>query len=80
MIRVTIEIVPNGDEERKRLLNQLEITNVGGNESVADYHYELMTFRHDMNYITEGAVDNVDRGDAFELVRKTMNQIGGRNA
>ena len=41
MLRVTIELVPLGDESRKRTLNVLEIENVGGDGNIGDYHVRL---------------------------------------
>jgi hypothetical protein len=37
MLRLTLELVPRGDESAKRSLGTLEITNVAGNETMADY-------------------------------------------
>ena len=40
MLRITLEIVPGGREERKQPLTVCEIANVGGN-GLADYSVEL---------------------------------------
>lgn len=37
MLRCTIEIVPGGDESRKRQIGMVEIANVGGTEKVGNY-------------------------------------------
>lgn len=37
MIRCTIEMLPGGDESRKRTIGLVEIANVGGTEAVGNY-------------------------------------------
>jgi hypothetical protein len=37
MLRCTIEILPHGDESRKRMIGCVEIANVGGNLQVGNY-------------------------------------------
>lgn len=37
MIRCTIEMLPGGDESRKRTIGLVEIANVGGNQKVGNY-------------------------------------------
>lgn len=37
MIRCTIELIPHGVEEKKRVIGLVEIANKGGNAEVADY-------------------------------------------
>jgi hypothetical protein len=37
MLRLTLEMVPFGQEEKKRTIGMLEVSNIGVNENVADY-------------------------------------------
>lgn len=37
MVRITVELVPRGNENRKRLLGSLDIINVGGTLARGDY-------------------------------------------
>ena len=37
MIRVTVELIPHGDERRTRLLGSIDIVNVGGTMARGDY-------------------------------------------
>lgn len=37
MIRCTVELVPHGDENRKRTIGCIEIANVGGTANVGNY-------------------------------------------
>ncbi len=41
MIRCTIELLPGGDEKRKRTIGLVEIANVGGNQQVGNYRVVL---------------------------------------
>jgi hypothetical protein len=41
MIRCTIEMLPGGDETRKRTIGLVEIANVGGDRLIGDYQVVL---------------------------------------
>lgn len=41
MLRCTIELVPGGDETRKRVIGCVEIANVGGTQQVGNYSVVL---------------------------------------
>lgn len=41
MIRCTIEMLPGGDETRKRTIGLVEIANVGGDAEIGNYHVVL---------------------------------------
>lgn len=41
MIRCTIELLPGGDESRKRTIGLIEIANVGGDRLIGNYHVVL---------------------------------------
>jgi hypothetical protein len=41
MLRVTLEMVPFGQEDRKRTIGVLEVSNIGVNEDLGDYLIEL---------------------------------------
>lgn len=41
MLRCTIEIVPHGDETKKRIIGMVEIANVGGTEARGNYYAVL---------------------------------------
>jgi len=41
MIRVTVEIVPYGEESRKRVIRTADISNVGGTDMVGRYDYHV---------------------------------------
>lgn len=43
MLRVTLEIVPFGIEERKRTIGTMKIGNVGGNHATGDYEVTRIT-------------------------------------
>ena len=42
MLRITVELVPRGQETRKRTLGVMEVANVGGTSTRGEYDY-LMT-------------------------------------
>ena len=41
MIRITVELVPQGDEAQKREIGRMEIANWGGSPECADYTYAM---------------------------------------
>jgi hypothetical protein len=46
MLRLTLEIVPRGNERERRTLGTIEIENIGGNVSVADYAARARGIKH----------------------------------
>lgn len=52
MLRVTLEKVPFGDESQKSTIEVIEISNVFGNELVADYQVKLTTPGSDYTKVT----------------------------
>lgn len=41
MIRCTIEMIPKGDESRKRVMGLIEIANIGGTDKMGNYTVRL---------------------------------------
>lgn len=76
MIRVTVEVVPHGNNEAKYQIHQLEISNVRTAGNIADYEYELATNAHDLYTLSEGRIFGFNRDDgALELVRRVLTQF-----
>lgn len=85
MIRVLVEMWPGGSEERKRVLGEAFITNVGGNTTTGDYEVKLMK---SAEYATKPGVWKRGRVDGFPrqrlgpwdlLLRALVATVGGRN-
>lgn len=83
MLRVTIEMIPQGDESRKRHLGTLEIANDGtGDHQSGNYTVRLAKFgrpNHDwMRGVVRG-FDRVRRGPYDLLLQCLVATVGGRN-
>jgi hypothetical protein len=46
MLRVTIEVIPNGDETKKRPIRVMTISNMTGLADVSDYEVHVVGERH----------------------------------
>jgi hypothetical protein len=46
MLRVTIEVVPKGDETRKRPIRVMNISNMSGLADLSDYEVHVVGERH----------------------------------
>ncbi len=46
MLRVTIEVVPNGDETKKRPIRVMTISNMSGLADMSDYEVHVVGERH----------------------------------
>jgi hypothetical protein len=81
MLRVTVEVVPGGDEDRAREIMKLEIWNVGGPEHAAEYHWEARmreadkTYNHDSDSSGGGVVFHARHDGAICLVKKVLGLI-----
>jgi hypothetical protein len=83
MLRVTIEVVPRGDESRKRHLGTVEIVNDGtGNEYRGNYAVRLAKFGRPNHNWLRGVVrgfDRVRRGPYDLLLQCLVATVGHRN-
>lgn len=82
MLRVTIELLPHGDESRKRHLGTMEIANVGGTPSRGNYRARLSKRGKPKQLWKEGAVTGFPRkrlGPYDLLYRALMATVGSRN-
>jgi hypothetical protein len=46
MLRVTIEVIPNGDESRRRPIRVMNIANMSGLADASDYEVHVVGERH----------------------------------
>ena len=75
MLRVTIEIVPFGCEETKRVLGVVNITNIQKKENNKS-NYNIDAKDLDQNLQTKKLVKNFDRDDGFwKLCFKALKNI-----
>ncbi|MGY2489018.1 hypothetical protein [Cupriavidus sp. CP313] len=83
MLRVTVELVPDGDEGRSRLLGRLEIVNTAG-ESPATGDYQLIVDEFDeripgrlSTFRTVAALENVERDviRPMQLIGMALNVV-----
>jgi hypothetical protein len=84
MIRVTIEILPKGDEARKRHIGTVEIANDGtGNSEVGNYLIRLAKFGGPAQTWLHGKLqgfDRIKRGPYDLLLQCLIATIGSRNS
>lgn len=84
MIRVTIEILPSGDEGRKKHVGTVEIANDGtGSPDVGNYSIRLAKFSTPNQTWLQGQVigfDRVNRGPYDLLLQSLIATIGARNS
>ena len=83
MLRVTIELVPKGDEERCRHLGTVEIANDGtGDAATGNYAVRLAKFGRPGETWMKGAVrgfDRIRRGPYDLLLQCMLATVGPRN-
>jgi len=84
MIRVTIEILPSGDESRKRHIGTVEIANDGtGSRDIGNYSIRLAKFGAPKQTWLKGKLvgfDRIKRGPYDLLLQSLHATIGVRNA
>lgn len=83
MLRVTIEVIPKGDESRRRHLGTLEIANDGtGNSETGNYAVRLAKFGRPNQSWMRGAVrgfDRIKKGPYDLLLQCLLATVGTRN-
>lgn len=83
MIRVTIEILPKGDESKKRHIGTVEIANDGtGSSSMGNYLIRLAKFGSAKQTWLHGKLkgfDRVRRGPYDLLLQSLLTTLGPRN-
>jgi hypothetical protein len=84
MIRVTIEIIPSGDETRKRHIGTVEIANDGtGSSEVGNYSIRLAKFSNPSQTWLQGKLtgfNRVNRGPYDLVLQSLIATIGVRNS
>ena len=71
-LRVTVEIVPFGEEKEKRTIGVANISNIGGKD-VCNYVYN---YKDNDGTVVEGTIYNHDRSDgALELIHRVITSI-----
>ncbi|MFZ6731267.1 hypothetical protein ACO0LG_05015 [Undibacterium sp. Ji42W] len=84
MLRVTIEILPSGDESRKRHLGTVEIANDGtGSQEIGNYSIRLAKFGRPNQTWLYGKLsgfDRIRRGPYDLLLQSLLATIGVRNS
>jgi hypothetical protein len=76
MLRITIELLPHGDESRKQHLGTIEIANVGGTQTRGNYRVRLSKRGKPKQLWKEGSVNEFPRKRLGRALRAT---VGGRN-
>jgi len=78
MIKVTIELIPDGDDDRAKILGVLSIVNDGSVTSL-NGNYDLALVQYDRrgeSYETSGRLTDYDRDKpAVVLVRRAFDQM-----
>ncbi len=79
MIRVTVELIPNGDEKRARVLAEGRIINVGGEGDEGDYRV-ILSHRDEPGRVwITGMVRKFDRRRGpWQLLFKAMGTTVGK--
>lgn len=84
MIRVTIEVLPKGDENRKRHVGTIEIANDGtGDSTIGNYIIRLAKFGSPRQTWLHGKLtgfNRVKRGPYDLLLQCLLATIGPRNS
>ena len=76
MLRVTVDLVPNGNEAMKRTLAVLQVTNIGGNADVASYSVAKM-YAADAGKSAVKKVRDIQRfKDVFIFLREILVGLG----
>jgi hypothetical protein len=75
MLRITIELVPNGDFTKKRILRIMDIANMTGLADVSDYNVEVVG--ENGSHKKSGAVRGHDRKKlgAWALVARAIRAL-----
>jgi hypothetical protein len=83
MLRITIEVLPRGDESKKRHLGTVEIANDGtGDEQYGNYAVRLAKFGRPTQTWLRGVVQRFDRvrkGPYDLLLQCLIATVGNRN-
>ena len=69
-LRITLELIPRGDESRKRVMGTLDIENTGDHPQhpkLANYHYRMTGPVHggDTDHWHEGTLRDVERARGY---------------
>lgn len=82
MLRITLELLPHGDQSRKRHLGTIEISNVGGTPTRGNYRVRLSKRGKPNQLWKEGKVTEFPRKRLrpYDLLyRALMATVGSRN-
>lgn len=82
MIRITIELLPKGDETKKRHLGTAEIANIGGSLTSGNYAVKLSKWGNPKSTWRSGSVEDFPRQrlGAWDLLYRALrNTVGKRN-
>jgi hypothetical protein len=75
MLRVTIELIPFGDQKKSRVIGQMQIVNTGTSKWPSIGHYDGWMCEEDNGY-TEFHIKNHKRRDGFwVLLSKILNHV-----
>ena len=80
-LRLTLEIIPRGDERRKRVVGTLDIENTGDHPDhprLAHYHFCMKGPVHGggIDYWHEGIIHDVERAKGYwQHVKEVLNAV-----
>ena len=63
MIRVTVELWPDGNQSGRRTLAKIDISNISQLAPISDYDYKLLESRNGVPHQDEGLVVKHNRDD-----------------
>jgi len=77
MLRVTIELVPFGNEEKKEVLDVMTITNTGNHKNSPYYgHYKVQVEKGEGCFKKAGVVlDHYRKGYLWGLIQKSLRSL-----
>lgn len=77
MIRVTVELIPHGDESRKSTIGTMTIANDGtGEGAISNYDYAIDTARYgiDISHSYKGKASHYRERNVWHLIRRVLTQ------
>ena len=74
MIRITVELVPTGNEARKHTIGVLTISNIGGDKAIAQYAV-VEHLASDYLATSRGTTKPIKRGDLFPWLAAVLSDI-----
>ncbi len=83
MLRITIELLPKGEEAKSRHLGTIYISNVGGTPTRGDYRFRLSKRGKPNQVWKKGAITDFPRRrlGAYDLLYRALRAVvGERNA